>query len=267
MKGPSAGPSTGPLAGPDRGPLPSVGAGDAGRAGAVAAAGAARRHVDPVRTAFFGVLIVAILAAVAWALLGSSLLVVRHVEVTGNRVVPAAQVRSAAGIRAGQPLARVNTAAAARRVDQIAAVLSATVSRSWPDAIVITVHERTPRLAVAASGGYDLVDEDGVTVRWAARKPAGMPLLTGPPAVLRGSPNVRAAAVVLRQLPRGLRAKVMSVSAASATAVTLHLGHGITVLWGGPGQAAQKSAELGLLLRRHARFYDVSDPSTAVTQG
>ncbi len=158
-----------------------------------------------MRTAFFGVLILAILAGAAWALLGSSLLVVRHVRVTGNRLVPAAQVRSAAGIRAGQPLAHVNTAAAARRVEGIPAVLSATVGRSWPDTIVITVRERTAQLAVPAAGGYDLVDEYGVTVRWASRKPAGMPLLSPAPAVLRGNPDVRAAALVLRQLPGALR--------------------------------------------------------------
>jgi hypothetical protein len=41
----------------------------------------------------------------------------------------------------------------------------------------------------------------------------------------------------------------------------------VTVLWGGVGRAAQKSGELILLLRTHARYYDVSDPGTAVTQG
>ena len=51
----------------------------------------------------------------------------------------------------GQPLARVNTGATARRVEQITAVLSASVGRSWPDTIVITVRERTPQLAVAAA--------------------------------------------------------------------------------------------------------------------
>ena len=248
-----------PLAGRDEGTVPPPASG--------AAPQTAQRHADPWRTAFFGVLILAILAGAAWALLGSSLLVVRHVEVSGNRLVPASQVRSVARIRTGQPLARVNTAAAAHRVEQIAAVLSATVSRSWPDTIVIVVRERTPQLAVATAGGYDLVDEFGVTVRRAARRPAGMPLLTAPPRVLRGSPEVRAAAAVLRQLPRQLRAKVLSVSANSASAVTLHLARGVRVLWGSPGQAAQKSAELDLLLPRHARFYDVSDPSTAVTQG
>jgi cell division protein FtsQ len=226
-----------------------------------------RRHAEPWRAVLFGVLIVAILAGAAWALLGSSLLVVRHVVVSGNRLVPAAEVRRAAKIPAGQPLARVNTGAAVRRIEQIPAVLSATVGRSWPDTIVITVRERTPQLAVAANGGYDLVDQHGVTVRWAAAKPAGMPLLTAPPAVLRGSPEVGAAALVLRQLPPTLRQRILSISAASATAVTLHLRRGITVLWGAPSQAGEKAAELGLLLRTHARFYDVSDPGTAVTQG
>ena len=222
-----------------------------------------RVHAGPV----FCVLGLTILAGAAWALLGSSLLVVRHVEVTGNRLVTAAQVRQAARIAAGAPLATVNTAAAARRVEQLAPVLSATVRRSWPDAVIISVRERTSVFAVAAAGGYQLIDSHGVTVRQATRKPASMPLLSSPPAVLRGSRAISAAAAVLRQLPLALRKRIVSVSAASASAVTLHLAGGTTVLWGGPGDLSQKLAELGLLLRRHARYYDISDPSTAVTEG
>ena len=228
---------------------------------------AGRGRAGPARTVFFGLLVLAILAGAAWALLGSSLLVVRHVEVSGNRLVTAAQVRQAARIRTGAPLATVNTAAAARRVEQLAPVLSATVHRSWPDAVVITVRERTPVLAVAAAGGYQLIDSHGVTVRQAARKPASMPLLSSPPPVLRGSPAVNAAAAVLRQLPRALRKRIRSVSAASASSVTLHLTGRVTVLWGSARDPAQKLAELGMLLHRHARYYDISDPSTAVTEG
>ena len=227
----------------------------------------ARRRAAPVRAVFFGVIVLAILAGAAWAVLGSSLLVVRHVDVTGNRIVPAAQVRAAAHIRAGQPLARVNTSAAAQRVERIAAVLSARVSRSWPNTIVITVRERTPRLAVSVARGYDLVDEHGVTVRWAARKPVGLALLSAPPAELVGNRGIMAAALVVQQLPAGLRARLVSVSAASAAAVTLHLNGGVTVLWGGSGHTADKWAELELLFKTRARFYDVSDPATAVTHG
>lgn len=237
-----------------------------GRLQAAEPARPAGRRANPARLAFVGVIILAIVAGAAWALLGSSLLVVRHVVVNGTRQVPAGQVRAAARIRVGQPLARVNTSAAARRVERIPAVLSATVSRSWPDTIVITVRARTAQLAVSAAGGYDLIDEHGVTVRWAAHRPPGLPLLTAPPAALRGDAGVFAAAQVLRQLPSALRARILSVSAPSATAVTLHLTGGATVVWGGVGRTAQKWAELELLFKTHARTYDVSDPSTAVTQ-
>jgi len=228
----------------------------------------ARRHLDPWRTVFFGAVVLAILAGAGWALLGSSLLVVRHVKVTGIRLVTAAQVRQAAQIRPGTPLATVNAGAVAARVERLTPVLSAAVSRSWPDAIVITIRERTPVLAVALTGGgYQLIDPHGVVVRSAARKPAGMPLLSPAPAVLRGSVAIWAAATVLRQLPPKVRTRLRWVSAASASSVTLHLAGRVTVLWGGVGRAAQKSAELSLLLRTHARYYDISDPGTAVTQG
>ena len=186
---------------------------------------------DPWRAAFFGVLALAIAGGAAWALLGSSLLVVRHEQVTGNRLVPAAKVLAAAGIRRGTPLASVNTIAAARRVEQIAQVRSARVTRSFPDTLVISVRERTPSLAVRAAGGYALTDGSGVTIRWSARKP-GLPVLRQPPAQLRGDPGVRAAAAVLARLPHHLRALVVAVSAPSAAAVTLTLRSGVSVLWG-----------------------------------
>lgn len=226
------------------------------------------RHRGPWRTAFFGAAILAVLAGAGWALLGSTLLVVRHVEVTGNRLVTAAQVRQAAQIKPGAPLATVNTGAAAVRVERLAPVLSAAVSRSWPDAIVVSVRERTPVLAVALTGGgYQLIDPYGVVVRSAAREPAGMPLLSPAPAVLRGSAAIRAAAMVLAQLPPKVRTRLRWVSAASASSVTLHLAGRVTVLWGGAGRAGPKRAELTLLLRTHARYYDISDPGTAVTRG
>jgi cell division protein FtsQ len=225
------------------------------------------RSWNPWRAAFFTTLTLAIAGLAVWVVFGSKLLVVRHVVVVGNRQVTAAQVRSAAEVRQGQPLATVDTSAIAGRVDQIAAVLSAHVTRSWPDTIVISVTERTPALAVAADGGgFLLIDEHGVTVRWAARKPAGMPVLTAPPAVLRGSPAVRAAVVVLAQLPRTVRDRLLAVTAPTASTVTLQLTGGITVVWGGPGHASRKAAELAMLLPTHAHFYDVSDPDTVVTQ-
>jgi cell division protein FtsQ len=226
-----------------------------------------RQQPDPWRIAFFGLLCVGIAAVAVWTLFGSRLLVVRHVQVTGTPLVSATQVRRAAAIRLGVPLADVNTGAIARRIERIDAVATAQVSRSWPDTIVITVRDRTPALAVASGGKYELIDGAGVTVRLVSRKPAGMPLLTAPPAVLRGSPAIGAAVGVLRELPSWLRGQVRSVTASPADGVTLRLADGITVRWGGTGQAALKAAELAELMRTHATYYDVSDPSTAVTAG
>ena len=221
------------------------------------------------KAVFFGLAAVGIVVVAAWALLGSSLLVVRSVAVTGGAGVPRAEVLRAAGIRSGTPLVRVDTAAVARRVERINQVQSAQVSKHWPDSVVITVRPRTPALAVAASGGFDLVDRFGVVVSHVATRPAGMPLLdtTAAPASLRGSPAVRAAVTVLDGLPRRIRVLVRSVAAPSADAVTLDLRGKVTVLWGGTDRAAAKAAELRILMPTRARSYNVSDPGTVVTGG
>ena len=63
----------------------------------------ARTH-SPWRTAFFGLAAVGIVAGVGWALLGSRLLVVRSVVVTGTHLVPVSEVRAAAAVPAGVPM-------------------------------------------------------------------------------------------------------------------------------------------------------------------
>jgi cell division protein FtsQ len=204
----------------------------------------------------------------AWALLGSRLLAVRSVIVTGTHLVTKAEVLKVAGVRLGTPLIRVNTGQIAARVVTIRQVQSVQVTTSWPDRVVIAVRERTPALAVTApDGGFDLVDPDGVTVLWAARRPSRLPLYqtTEAAASLSGDPDVAAAAAVLAELPAPLRHSVASISAPSPDQVTLELSNGVTVLWGGVGDARAKAEELALLMRTHARYYDVSAPGTVMT--
>jgi cell division protein FtsQ len=218
--------------------------------------------------AFCVLALAGLVAGMAWALLGSRLLAVRSVVVTGTHLVPQSEVLALAGIRLGSPLIRVNAAQVAARVETISQVQSAQVTRSWPDRVVIAVWERTPALAVTApGGGFDLVDPDGVIVRWAARRPAGLPLYLATAVVssLRGDPDVGAAAAVLGELPAQLRALVASVAAPGPDQVTLRLASGVTVLWGGADHAQAKAAELGLLMPTHASYYDVSAPGSAVT--
>jgi cell division protein FtsQ len=223
---------------------------------------------------FFGLVAVAIVAALGWALLGSRLLVVRSVQVSGTGpLVSRAEVLRAAQIPHGLPLIRVNAAAVARRVEQIQQVQSATVTRDWPSTVSISVRPRTPVFAVAGAGDYALVDAFGVAVRLSATRPRALPLLTvggpGSPLAgsLRGSQAVRAAARVLRELPPSIAHRVQVVMAASAADVSVRLPGGVVVVWGSPGLAAEKAQELSVLMRTHARYYDVSAAGTAVTRG
>lgn len=202
-----------------------------------------------------------------WALLGSGLFVVRAVIVNGTRLVPESEVLAVAGVKPGTPLIRVNTARIAGRVLTIRQVLAVQVSKAWPDHIVIAVRERTPAVAVVVPTGFDLIDAYGVVVELVRTRPPILPLYTTsvPVSSLRDDADVSAAAAVLGQLPAALRPTVTSVTVPSPDQVTLQLRSGVTVVWGGADDAAAKAKELAILMRTHARYYDVSSPATAVT--
>ena len=238
------------------------------------------------KSLFFVLACVGIVAAVAWALLGDRLLVVRVVTVSGTHLVTPAQVITAADVPAGTPLIRVDTTQVAARVEAITQVASARVSKDWPDGLSITVTERVPVVAIReAGGGYYLVDHDGVIVRSAPSKPTSLPLYqTGVPGgQLRGNHDVATVSAVLAELPSWLYREVKNVavtSGASSTggnrgveeasvpagSVVLSTNEGETVVWGDPGMAVVKGHELAILMRGRASYYDVSDPNTAVTR-
>jgi cell division protein FtsQ len=236
------------------------------------------RTRTPWRAAFFALAGLGIIAGVAWALLGSKLLVVRSIEVKGTHLVSTAQVLAAADVPLGTPLMRVNTTQVAQRVEAIRQVASATVTKDWPDHLQITVRERVPVVAVRmAGGGYDLVDPDGVIVRWASARPAALPLFltTLPGGSLRGDPGLAQTSAVLAELPSWLSRSVSEVTVAVTGAgtgpdtqarVTLYLRDHKTVVWGGTDRAAQKGRELAILMRDPAGYFDVSAPGTAVTR-
>jgi cell division protein FtsQ len=228
------------------------------------------------RAAWFALATAGVIGAAVWGLFGSRLLVVRSVTVTGTHLVLRSEVLAVAGVEPGTPLIRVNTARVAARIDTIRQVRSALVSRSWPDRVVIVVHERTAALALTApvkgdgevGGGYDLVDSGGVVVQWGASRPADLPLyLTAAPVTaLRGDPDLAAAAAVLGELPAWLRHSVASVTAPDSGQVTLRLAGGITVLWGGTDRAGAKAAELTVLMQAHMHYYDVSAQGSVLTK-
>jgi len=222
------------------------------------------------RVAFCALAAAGLVAAAAWVLFGSPLLVVRSVSVSGTHLVSRSEVVAASGVQPGTPLIRVNTARAAARIVAIPQVRSVQVTRSWPNRLVIVVQERTPELALPAYGGagYDLADADGVVLQRVTRRPADLPLYptVAPQGALRGNPDLAAAAAVLAELPAQVRRSVISVTAPHPDQVTLRLAGGITVLWGGTGRAGVKARELTVLMRQRLHYYDVSAPGSVTAR-
>lgn len=228
----------------------------------LAARAQAQRHERRQRLLRRGALALAAAAPVVllgWLLLGSSLLALRTVTVVGEARLTAAQVEAAASVVPGTPLARVDTAAVARRVRALGPVAAVTVTRSWPHGLRIRVVERVPVVGVQGAGGITLLDGQGVQIAVVPALPAGV-LRLQVPSPGRSDPATEAALGVLHGLPKALRAQVGTIRATTPEQVTLVLHGGRQVLWGGDTDGAVKAAALTDLLRMPGTVFDVSAP-------
>jgi cell division protein FtsQ len=221
-----------------------------------AAAARRERRTSLLRRAGWVLIGVAPLALVAWLLLGTSLLGVHKVVVSGEHRLTASQIRSAADVPPGTPLARVDTSAVARRVRALAEVASVSVTRSWPNSLRVAVVERTAAVAVPRGKVYDLLDGAGVRFDTVTRVPRGVVVLQ----TSTDDATKVAALQVLRGLPVSLHRLLWSVRASSPQQVSLVLQGNRVVVWGSPDQAAQKAAATMALLKLPGRVYDVSSP-------
>jgi len=230
----------------------------------------ARRHAGSRRALRRAVVIVAVIGLLGlggWLLANSSLVALRYVTVEGTSRLTVAQVLDAAKVREGSSLVRLDTTAIARRVDALAPVERAVVTRKWPHGLVIHVTERTAAAVGIGPDGAVLLDASGVAFAPVSSPPAGL-LHVDVNAALPGAGTdaARAGMRVLAELPARLRRSVETVQAPSVDAITIHLRDGRTVIWGSPEDSATKAAVLRVLLRTSARVYDVSTPSVAVTR-
>ncbi|MFC6238712.1 cell division protein FtsQ/DivIB [Longivirga aurantiaca] len=207
--------------------------------------------------------LVAMIAGVAvWLVWFSSVLSVQEVRVVGATGVPVDQVRTAASVRVGTPLARVDADGVAERVGAIPEVGAVEVRRGWPDVLVVVVTERTPVGVVRAGPGFAYVDATGARFGSASTRPAALP-------VVRPSDetSLLAGVQVVDSLPADLRARVVAVVARSRDDVVLSLRGGALVQWGSAEQAEAKIAVLAALLPLKAAYYDVSAPDLPTTRG
>jgi cell division protein FtsQ len=228
-----------------------------------------RRGSSRWKVLFVGLLVAAVLGTATWVLLGSRLLVVRRIDVVGERLVPRDRVLTVAGVRLGEPLVRLDTTAVRDRIEGVQEIETVRVERRWPTTVRIVVTERTPMVAVQHDNRFLQIDRFGVTVVSSAARPRGLPTLTVADPV-QSDPALRAALAVMRTLPTWLSRRIAGVEAPSPEAVTLRLREGISVVWGAPERPADKLKLLhGLLTgtpQRGVKTIDVSSPEVVTTE-
>lgn len=210
------------------------------------------------------VVAVLVLAAATWIVAFSPVLGVKTVTVRNVAYLSAAQVRSAAAIKHGAPLVRLDTAAVMRRVQALPDVAAARVQVVYPSSVIITVTERVAVGYLTAGTDYLLVDKTGAQYRTVGSKPPSLPLFAVP-AGAGAKATGAAVATVAASLSRAVLAKVASVQAFDATAITLLLADHRIVRWGSADRSADKARILPILLRQPGTRFDVTNPDQVVS--
>jgi cell division protein FtsQ len=212
-----------------------------------------------------GLTLLAMVGALGWVLLGSSLFDARSVQVVGTKELPAELVRTVAAVPLGTPMLWLDTKAIERRVAAVRRVASVQVRCSMDGTVQVAVTERTPVAVVHRGSGVHLIDATGTDYATVPTGPPGLPELQVPRVGPRDA-TTAAALTVLTAMPGWLRVQVRSVAATSAADVELRLDNGRAgaareVRWGDAGQGDRKAAVLGPLLTQPGKIYDVSSPA------
>ena len=187
-----------------------------------------------------------------WTTTRSALLDVDHVEVSGGSIVTPAQATAGAGLRSGQPMVSVDTAAAERRLRRLPWVDTAAVERAFPNTVRIHLTERVAVAAAARpTGGWVLLDRGGRVLAEHPNRVPNLPQVNGAggtPAPGENLDTARPALDVVAALPEAIRREIHNVNL-DGEAVTLQMG-AREIRIGPPTQLAAKVAALGVLLER-----------------
>ncbi|HEX7739846.1 MAG TPA: FtsQ-type POTRA domain-containing protein [Marmoricola sp.] len=215
------------------------------------------------RTIAIGALCAVLVVAGLWAVFFSSLLAARSVKVDGVGLRLSSRVQHVARLPEGRPLARVDLGAIKARVETIASIESASVSRSWPHTVTITVVRRTPVAVVDRGAGLQLLDRFGV-VFGHVKHAGGRPLIKA--ASTTDSDALAAAGAVAGSLPRSLAREVDYIELRTANDIELSMHNGQRVLWGSAADSDQKAAVAKVLLHKKVDLVDVSVPGRPATR-
>lgn len=224
-----------------------------------------RRTFRRWRRQLIALLVIALVVATSYVVFVSPLLAISRVRVTGESTVPVQEILDQAAVPVGKPLARTDLGAIQARVEQIPAIASASVHRSWPHTLTIDVTQRTPDATIRRHRAWWDVDASGVLFGRSARRDHTLMVVAVPAAA--GGDALREAMSVVESLPSSLALQTKRLTAKTMDSITLRLKNHSQVLWGDSSQAALKVEVLSVLLASvKAATYDVSVPAQPTTQ-
>lgn len=199
-----------------------------------------------------------VVVAVVWLAYFSSFFGTNQVVVNGEKSVSTAEISQAAVVPLGRPMLRQDLGAIQQRVASIRPIESATVVRSWPNTLIISVTERRPLLAVAEPGGYLLVDREGVGFSSVTSIPSRVALVEvnpDDPALLRE------VGIAVASWPADLRKKVARIRASTGNDIALTMKNGVEVRWGSSTDSPLKAELVAVLVKKKSTtVIDVSSP-------
>ncbi len=223
-----------------------------------------------VKRILLGLLLASAVGALVWMVWFSNVLSVNRIQIEGATTLKSDVVRSAAAIRLGQPLARVDTVAIESRVAALERIDRVEVSRRWPRTIRIELVERRPVAWVTIGGVIRTLDRDGVDFRTLRKEPQDLVEVRIDTYDARQRQQALQSSTAVLELLRtddpALLKKVQHVRAGSQDSVELVLSKNRTVTWGSAVKGKQKLRVLDALLGIKARNYDVSAPEQPTTR-
>lgn len=184
-----------------------------------------------------------LLIGTALALTLTPFLRLDRVDVLGEHHLSSADVIRLAGLGAGANVFWLDTGDIRRRLEADPWIARATVTKSLPRTVSITVRERVPIAVVDRGGREDLVAADG-TVLGSAVHGSGLPVIDAGAAGW----SLAGPAGAIAALRESLRAEVATVVLAGTGELSLQLRSGVTVAYGPPVDVRQKGQALGEVL-------------------
>jgi cell division protein FtsQ len=191
------------------------------------------------------VLAAGVLAAGGAGVVASPVFHARTIEVSGTSHLGRTEILRLAGLAPGTNVLWLDAGAAARRLETSRWIESASVSRSLPSTVRITVTERTPAAEVKVGSRWALVAADGTVLDRVSGDP-GLPLLD---TAMGNRRHLGPSASVIGAMTPWVRSRVRSVAAEGDGSLVVELSSGVRVLFGDPSDISVKDQALAGILR------------------